>query len=444
MATAFWSLLNVDGAWTLGHVTADGVLTHRLENCESCDDVALQVAEHMASVRCHGSGLLLGLGSDCCLPAQFAVKKGSGKVTCESLAFRMEEFVPLSSEDFVADFVVRSDDCFGVAVESAPIGRIVTSLEEQGVFVDSIVPTTLLVAEGVVEAIAGAGALLIVVRVGSAIELIRVEDKQVTRWERLADDPVEFERCVKMLALSAPVESAVCCDSVNDDASRVLDAAAPGGVLREDVDFLETAVRRADAVLARRRTACIELRRGSLAAADPYRPLRPLLHMTGVVVAVCLIVVSVMLLHRANRYDGETAGVIDSQEAVFEGLFPGNRIPIGIRSRLESELTRLKGVSGQPAEFQFGASTLPVLCRFMESLPKTMRYRVFELRFQGNRLYFEGEVRSHGDADVLASSLRRSGFDVEPPETEQLANRNVSIRINAEMVERQSESPADT
>jgi hypothetical protein len=119
------------------------------------------------------------------------------------------------------------------------------------------------------------------------------------------------------------------------------------------------------------------------------------------------------------------------QAAAFCEVFPGQPVPPGIRSRLESEHAKLAGLKGASNQLPQRTSALNVFYNVLASLPEEMRYRFRELRLDRQRAFLEGEVLSHGDADRLSAGLRKHGFEVQPPRTQQLAGQGVSIHINA-------------
>ena len=63
----------------------------------------------------------------------------------------------------------------------------------------------------------------------------------------------------------------------------------------------------------------------------------------------------------------------------------------------------------------------PALRDLLAGLPADLRFRVLEVRLDGSSFALDGQVRSHGDADAIAASLRAGGFWVDPPSTEQLS-----------------------
>jgi hypothetical protein len=133
------------------------------------------------------------------------------------------------------------------------------------------------------------------------------------------------------------------------------------------------------------------------------------------------------------------------QQQLFARAMPGKRLPIDPALVLAAELRRLKalagddegvdsgsaGDEGSPAELWSASSQRSVLLLLLlrQALallpaPEVLRYRVLELRLDARRLQIEGQARSHGDAEAIATALRNGGiFDPEPPRSEQLPSK---------------------
>lgn len=83
----------------------------------------------------------------------------------------------------------------------------------------------------------------------------------------------------------------------------------------------------------------------------------------------------------------------------------------------------------------------------LRRLPTDLRYRLVELRIDGDKLYLEGQTKSHSDAEMLATALRRAvpspepkpgktnptspGFVVEPPRSDQMPDGTVAFSLVA-------------
>jgi hypothetical protein len=149
---------------------------------------------------------------------------------------------------------------------------------------------------------------------------------------------------------------------------------------------------------------------------------------------------SACLWHAHQLYD-EARRNDDLQASVFREVFPGQAVPVGVRLRLEGERQKLGAMATATTESPPDRSALIVLRGLLAALPKDFRCRTHELRVDRERLSFDAEVRTHGDAEIIAAGLRGQGFEVEPPRTEQLANAVVGVRIQARVATRGSTNP---
>jgi type II secretory pathway component PulL len=137
---------------------------------------------------------------------------------------------------------------------------------------------------------------------------------------------------------------------------------------------------------------------------------------------------------RAHTYDRQSLRLQQTQQAVFQDLFPGRPIPVGIKSRLQSELARRRGV-----ELKTDAGSTISATRLMHaalcSLPTRVRFRLLEMRTEPGRVVLEGQSRSHTDAESLAVALHAAPgefvFDPEAPRSESQSDKSVSFTLTA-------------
>jgi type II secretory pathway component PulL len=149
--------------------------------------------------------------------------------------------------------------------------------------------------------------------------------------------------------------------------------------------------------------------------------------------AVAVLVLSAIA---ALGYHGYTAGrqamaVTAKQADVFRSVFPNTKVPVGVATRLRSELAKLKGLKGDDSTLPDSVAAITVLERLLKSVPADKRFRFLEIRIEEGRLYLDGEARVHSDAETIAQRLRAEGFEVSSPKTQRLDNQRVSLRITA-------------
>jgi hypothetical protein len=146
----------------------------------------------------------------------------------------------------------------------------------------------------------------------------------------------------------------------------------------------------------------------------------------------CLVCLSASFAWSGYRYREQAEAATLRQEKFFRDLYPAERLPLAVKARLESDLERLRGLSGVGDESDNRPSALVGLYELFRRMPTDLRYRLLDIRIDPEGVVLEGQVRTHGDADIMASALRKqNGFAVEPPRTEQLPQNVVGFVLSA-------------
>ena len=200
-----------------------------------------------------------------------------------------------------------------------------------------------------------------------------------------------------------------------------------------DLSLLAAAVVAAGQVIIRHRPAIVDLRFTSESARRASSSLSPLQSRALVAAMACCLCIAAGFLWRGTRYTARAEAFEDENRAIFQQVFPGTEIPVGIASRLrstESELrdrgaSRLSGVVGPPV--------LALLHNVLARLPTEIRCRWTAMQFDPGAVNLEGEVLHHADAGVIAGALRKAlgSFTVDEPQTRQLDGGVVSFTITA-------------
>ena len=194
-----------------------------------------------------------------------------------------------------------------------------------------------------------------------------------------------------------------------------------------------------------------DLRRGVLAQKERWKLVRGALGVFAAAAVIAVIALSAGMYVRAGRYDAEAKVQRAKTEATYTKVFPNERVPVGVKRRLESRVRKLQGLGGigsvtsgaqQNSSVQ-APDRLRVVVDLLADLPRGIRLLVHDLRVDGARVHLSGEARSHADANEISKSLARNKkFVVEPIVSESLKERGVSFLIRAE--HRGQDSPAST
>ena len=406
-----------------------------------------------------GEPAVLAVPSSWCLCAEIATDDLQRGGRRKAMAYRLEEHLPVSAEDFVADYVpTGTAAALGVCAELETLRPIVSALEAGGVHVRHICPTALLAAAWAAEQHPEAGGALIGGADADAsdgaapspapdgCDLVRLREGEPTAWAWI----VEADEAVRghLEAWETPDEGSVPLILVGAaEAMRAAAHAAPN-VERIELDGIgrdEAAARRAARVAAGAASPWIDLRRDALAAPGRYEVYRK--PMTALVAAVSLLLAGAVgvMIWRGMQYEALADSYVRQQAEVFRKVLPDQRVPAGVKGRLASERRKLEGLGGHASDEAIALQSVSALAHLREvlgRLPTNLRYRILDLNVQPDRIRIDGQARSHAEAERLAVALRESDwYDVQPPKTEALKDRGVSFLFTAEP--RRTLAPSD-
>ena len=426
-----WTIFVSDDRWRLGCAREDGTTFSEIELHEGFQAAAFAARGLLSGQGYRGEGVLLAIDSLWCLVAEMPLEQGNGVKQRWSLSFELEQYLPLSAEECVADFVEMSGHVFGVAAARQQLELVIESLDEVGICIQAVAPAALLASQHVFEMRLAEAPILLLWQNGERTDIVKARPAGPWYWSSAADQSMLSQQLkYLMLRNQDPIES-IGFGLGND----VIELAGPllGIQIERDERRLEDVVAlAAGIVLSGKRSLWIDFGGDLLGGARFYRPLSKLLHATCAAAAVFMLVLAGVLHLRASGYAESTARHERAQAETFSKSLPGQTIPLGIRSRLESEHARLAALRGDGQELPTRASGLAVLHDVIAALPSQLRMRILEIRIDGSEVYLEGEVRSLSDGDVIAGELRRLGFLVEPPQLARLADQGMSFRLTAQ------------
>jgi hypothetical protein len=400
---------------------------------QSSAETAEAVRQALDAAGCAGRDVVLAIASASCLCAPIRAHDLPAKDRRRALLYRLEEKVPVSAEDVVAEFVSTSDGALGVCALRTELAPLVEALEQRGVPVAAVCPISLLAMRHLLDIVQettpsdGSASNLhdaIVMGRDGAIELLLLEQGRPCGWCVFSHDPKELLLHLKLESFNGrPPPRRVLAVGLPAEVSSALSAGLGAGVIdSRPSPANDDAAAMAARILSRRVEPWVNLR-GDLGAHDRLRPVRGPLRYAVAAVSLCLISACAAMLWRAVRYDRLAARYADEQREIFRQTFPKQPEPPDVRSRLDSEERGLKGLSGDSSS----APPPPVpglaaLRDLLACLPEDVRFRVLELRLDGSSFALDGQVHSHGDADAIAAALRANGgIGVDPPRTEQLS-----------------------
>ncbi len=391
-----------------------------------------------------GQPILLALGSSdvvsttVALPARKSLKR-------TALAFFVEPNLPWSVEESVIDYQRAGDRIFVVAAEASPLRELIVALQERGLVVASVSPLARLALEFHLERNSSLTCRYALVwgNPDATIDLWLIENDQPVLWRWLPQQLPAVARALKQIPL---VEGLILAgrnlpDGFLTSLSELSGVPTCKVPAIDAEDPLACGARYAAAILGGKRDAPIELCRDALAPSDRHRSIRRELRILQISLGLLMVVVGLAAGLKAEREEALRAKCATREAALFQDLFPKERVPVAVNTRLQSEVMRLKGLRGESTDLPQLTPYLSLLERLFRSLPESLRFRVLDIRIDNGRLYVVGQARAHGDADRIADGLRAAGLEVASPTTHRLEREGVEFRISARLSPPPTKSP---
>ncbi|MEM8734781.1 MAG: hypothetical protein AAGG44_11190, partial [Planctomycetota bacterium] len=137
-----------------------------------------------------------------------------------------------------------------------------------------------------------------------------------------------------------------------------------------------------------------------------------------VVATLCSMLVAMALFARSWSLEQQRLAVSDKQSDVFKAAFPNARVPSAVLRRLNSELTKLRGVSDPARDVPQKGRAFPTMGTLMKSLPGDVNFTVEEARVDDRNATLTMLLADYEEAASVVERLSLAGFEVGPPATE--------------------------
>ncbi len=393
------------------------------------------LAAAMAEDGYNGEDVVLAVPSEWCLSASAVMSSRRITRNRQAVAYAVEEQLPLAAEGMVCDYLVNQSEVFSVTSDTAQLLPVVRALEEAGIMVASISPAAMLVLQQLDAQRRVPKDGLLLLADDTHCDLFLLSRARPCLWRWLPRDANDVYREVGAYLLSHTVDEAaaplpVSAFNLGEASQALQELESDLRVSNQTCDVPATLRQAATDVLLRGRRPWIELRRDQIGQYDPYKPVRGSMQFLLVAALLLLASVTYAVWTLGDKYQAATLSLEDQKRELFRELFPGTRVPTGVRSRLQSERRRLSGVSGADEEPADLVSVTETLANALACLPTDLRYRLLEIDVEQGAVSLDGEARQHGDIAPIVNSLQENGFDVEPAQTEQLADDGVGFTLH--------------
>jgi hypothetical protein len=389
---------------------------------------AAAVANALKGLGYDGEPVVIGLSSNDCLPVTAKSSELSAAGDRQAFLYQLEEFLPLAAEEMVADYQLSQDRVFAVAGQLASLLEFVSELEEYQIPVQSIAPIAIMATQQLGKESKGVNRLTIWFH-DDKLELFFAANSKPVRW--VTTSPAELALELRAAEHQGYEFSEILVCGCPADVELSIQRQVEGEAECREDDYYETAARFGSRVIKGVAEPLIELRRDGLAPADRYGPIRGWIRATMAMAAIMCGAAIAGMAYQGWRFQELASRVTAEQETVFKRLFPDAKVPRGVRSRLQSEYNKVAGQSGQSADLPPVVSATDVMGLVLESLPNNQRLMIHQLRVEERNVSMNGLVRNFAAAEAIATALRESGFDVEPPKSDRVDSKTVTFRITA-------------
>lgn len=444
MADPQYMMIPGENAWLIGSLVGGKATWTRTTPSDESNDAGSSgraAAEALMAAGYRGQPLLLGLPSSWCLSAVISIDGLDRSNRRRAMAFRLEEHLPLSAEQMVADYIrLDGDEALGICCDLAKLAGIVEVCEAAGIAIGPICPVALLAGGALAAEHDSADSLVlcdhtsVLDQPGYSFDVIELQSGKPCRWWWFADQPAAAQDQVAALRAEADRSIDVVaagCDESTIDSQQTGDAIS--GRTLSDRSVTDLALGEASRVLAGRAAPWINLRREALAGSAAQRTIPMPMLAAAVGLLALLVSISIVGTWRGRAYQSMAQAADRQQVELFKAAFADQPVPPAgtIKRRLASEQRRLVdlGRGSSPGDGQHTApGALDQLRLILTHLPADQRFRILDLDIKPELIRVDGEARSHLEAEQLAMALRDSNaYQVEPPNTDALDDKRVSF-----------------
>lgn len=446
-----------EASWAVASVSEGQVSWRSVTGEEPANvpSLAHAVREVLGQMEYEGDPVMLALASSWCLCAEISTEDLERGNRRKALAFRLEEHLPISAEDIVADYIeIDRGRSLGVCIQTQVVSDVIEALAAVSVAVRHICPAALLSAawahqqDGQIHAVLdrrGNG----VANSDTGFDLIEMHRGRPTQWWWFAEDG---KAMVSHLAsLSEQHEPAARLATVGRDERLSSVDNLPERlqwVRLDKVSDDEAAALFGAQILEGTSVPWIDLRRDQLAAPEHFETYRK--PVMALLIAVLVLIASVLVATqwRGRKYEAMSERYLAQQKQVYEEVLPDQPLRSSVRRQLQLEQRKLAGLGGQAGTDEQSASSMRPISALVQLhdvlsvLPKDLRYRILDLSIEPELVRVDGEARTHAEAEKLALSLRAGDrYTVEAPKTQALREQGVSFVFSAKRQAPAKEAP---
>ncbi|MFP4145632.1 MAG: GspL/Epsl periplasmic domain-containing protein [Phycisphaeraceae bacterium] len=400
--------------------------------------VAAAIADHLRAAGVRPGPAALLLPPAWCLSARLpddAAAITSQRGWRREALFQLEELLPVSAEEVVADFVPAGDRLLGVCVRQARVRPWLDAFAAAGVEIGPVTTLAWAVFDRLSPRLEDTD--LLVVREEGGLNLLRLEAGRPIAWHLIRGGPGDARQWLGMIRSQVPDTPLRLLTVADPDWTGAL-ADLPGVELAETEPGTDAPTLAAEAArrqVQRRTRPAADFRRGPLGGGGLLHHCRRELVAVFAAAAALLLALTAGLLIAATDLAGQADALQQRQETLYREVNPdARRTPRGLARRLVAQRETLRtsgGTAAASAEMLRRQSATRLLADVLVRLPEDVRVQVDTLRCTGEGFELTGRVRAHADASRLASALQADGtLETDPARTTTVRDGAVGFTLN--------------
>lgn len=373
-------------------------------------------------------GIVIGLPSYACFAVNFPKRHWKQKPRPDSLAYELEPVVPLDADTMLVDAISTPVGWLAIAADSGPLQESLVGVRQRATWIAAACPVVILAASKLIRGLPKRGNAVVVWQTNHTLDWLEISNRNIYQWVWVSATEDSIRKATAASRDGAGSEHFILVNTEEWIHALVRTHCDTVDLLQLDVQHEAQAT--ANRIVHGFDRPLFNLYSGVLAEADAIKPFRWTLIATLASLSLLLMVMGGVFLWRANENEKEVVRLQDRQAAIFSELFPGQPVPIGLLTRLESEHRQLQVTRGRVEDTPVVESILPVFHAFLSGTPTGSRFRWDRIDFAPHRIVqAAGLAKSFGDYENVGNSLRKAGFQVPPLSTAQVSG-GVSMRLD--------------
>ena len=389
------------------------------DNWSSAVSSAQAVKSELDNLSYQDGPVVVGLHANRCVSGTFQIDDDTQNRPSNELLYDFEQVVPFSAEELTAQFVFGNGQVFGVGIPVAELRPFLEELQDSGVNIESVAPSTMLAAQ----AIGTFDQDKFIVLDSDCLELLLLTPAGICQWQKLPTDEAQAVQSLK-LAGAVNEETALLISNHGSHSSHAQSLGQHLSITPHQDSYDELVVDASRRIATGELPNNYELNQSSLLSTDKLRRLRPAIHFALGSLSLGLLLIMASLGWKIQTYSALRQDHRKAQEKAYSQLHTG-AIPQSIELRLisqwkrnqqQTELAKLAG----PSQGRSAMATLHlVLTSFKNasktnSRPKPLHFRVTAMNFDADgqaSLYVDFPDRS--DAEAVRQQLIAEGFKIK-------------------------------